>query len=172
MDVQATGVEFDQRGFIETDEYLKTGVPGIWALGDIVGEYLLKHSANLEAAYAANNMFNPDDKVPVDYHAMPHAIFSSPQVAGVGVTEEEAKEQELDYTSATYDYFDTAYGSSIDDRDGFVKVLAHPHTREILGCHIIGSEASILIQEAVNAMRARLSVDFLTQSIYVHPGVA
>ena len=171
LDVQATGVEFDQRGFIETDEYLKTGVPGIWALGDIVGEYLLKHSANLEAAYAANNMFNPDDKVPVDYHAMPHAIFSSPQVAGVGVTEEEAKEQELDYTSATYDYFDTAYGSSIDDRDGFVKVLAHPHTREILGCHIIGSEASILIQEAVNAMRARLSVDFLTQSIYVHPAL-
>ena len=171
LDVQATGVEFDQRGFIETDEYLETGVPGIWALGDIVGEYLLKHSANLEAAYAANNMFNPDDKVPVDYHAMPHAIFSSPQVAGVGVTEEEAKEQELDYTSATYDYFDTAYGSSIDDRDGFVKVLAHPHTREILGCHIIGSEASILIQEAVNAMRARLSVDFLTQSIYVHPAL-
>lgn len=171
LDVQATGVEFDQRGFIETDEYLETGVPGIWALGDIVGEYLLKHSANLEAAYAANNMFNPDDKVPVDYHAMPHAIFSSPQVAWVGVTEEEAKEQELDYTSATYDYFDTAYGSSIDDRDGFVKVLAHPHTREILGCHIIGSEASILIQEAVNAMRARLSVDFLTQSIYVHPAL-
>ena len=171
LDVQATGVEFDQRGFIETDEYLETGVPGIWALGDIVGEYLLKHSANLEAAYAANNMFNPDDKVPVDYHAMPHAIFSSPQVAGVGVTEEEAKEQELDYTSATYDYFDTAYGSSIDDRDGFVKVLAHPHTREILGCHIIGSEASILIQEAVNSMRARLSVDFLTQSIYVHPAL-
>ena len=171
LDVQATGVEFDQRGFIETDEYLETGVPGIWAKGDIVGEYLLKHSANLEAAYAANNMFNPDDKVPVDYHAMPHAIFSSPQVAGVGVTEEEAKEQELDYTSATYDYFDTAYGSSIDDRDGFVKVLAHPHTREILGCHIIGSEASILIQEAVNAMRARLSVDFLTQSIYVHPAL-
>ena len=171
LDVQATGVEFDQRGFIETDEYLETGVPGIWALGDIVGEYLLKHSANLEAAYAANNMFNPDDKVPVDYHAMPHAIFSSPQVAGVGVTEEEAREQELDYTSATYDYFDTAYGSSIDDRDGFVKVLAHPHTREILGCHVIGSEASILIQEAVNAMRARLSVDFLTQSIYVHPAL-
>ena len=171
LDVQAAGIEIDQRGFIETDEYLETRVPGIWALGDIVGEYLLKHSANLEAAYVANNMFNPDDKVAVDYHAMPHAIFSSPQVAGVGVTEDEAKEQKLDYTSATYDYFDTAYGSSIDDRDGFVKVLAHPHTREILGCHIIGSEASILIQEAVNAMRARLSVDFLTQSIYVHPAL-
>ena len=131
LDVQNTGVQID--------EFLETNVPGIWALGDIVGKYMLKHSANLEAAYVANNMFNPDDKVPVDYHAMPHAIFSSPQVAGVGVTEEEAKEQELDYTSATYDYFDTAYGSSIDDRDGFVKVLAHPHTREILGCHITGA---------------------------------
>ena len=171
LDVQATGVEVDQRGFIETDEYLETKVKGIWALGDIVGEYLLKHSANLEASYVANNIFNPDNKVPVDYHAMPHVIFSSPQVAGVGVTEEEAKDQEMNYTLATYDYYDTAYGSSIEDRDGFVKVLAHPHTREILGCHIIGSEASILIQDVVNAMRARLTADYLTQSIYVHPAL-
>ena len=65
-------------------------MPGIWALGDIVGKYLLKHSANLEAAHAAHNIFNPDNKVAVDYHAMPHAIFSSPQVAGVGLTEREA----------------------------------------------------------------------------------
>ena len=90
LGVEQTGVEVDSKGFIPTDPYLQTNVPGIWALGDIVGKYLLKHSANLEAAHAAHNIFNPDNKVAVDYHAMPHAIFSSPQVAGVGLTEREA----------------------------------------------------------------------------------
>ena len=171
LDVASTGVEVDERGFVKTNDYLETGVSGIWALGDIVGRYLLKHSANLEAAYVANNIFSPDHQVPVDYHAMPHAIFASPQVASVGLTEREAKEKDVPHTVATYDYYDTAYGSSIEDRDGFVKVLAHTESGEILGCHIIGSEASILIQEVVNAMRMRLNTDAITQSIYVHPAL-
>ncbi len=171
LEVTHTGIEVDPRGFVKTDEYLETSVPDIWALGDIVGKYLLKHSANLEAAYVAHNIFSPDRKVAIDYHAMPHAIFASPQVASVGLTEQAAKERGIPYVAATYDYHDTAYGSSIEDRDGFVKALAHPETREILGCHIIGSEASMLIQEAANAMRLRLTTDAITQSIYVHPAL-
>jgi dihydrolipoamide dehydrogenase len=136
-----------------------------------LGKYLLKHSANLEAAYAANNIFNPDHLAAVDYHAMPHAIFASPQVAGVGLTEQGARELGVPYVAATYDYYDTAYGSSIEDRDGFVKVLADPGNGEILGCHIIGTDASILIQEVVNPMRMRLTTEAITQSIYVHPAL-
>ncbi len=171
LSVADTGVETDARGFIKTDEYLQTVAPGIWALGDIVGRYLLKHSANLEASYAAHNIFNPDQWAAIDYHAMPHAIFSSPQVAGVGLTEQRAIELDIPYVSARYDYINTAYGSSIEDRDGFVKVLAHPDTREILGCHIIGTDASMLIQEVTNAMSAGLTVNAITQSIYVHPAL-
>jgi len=171
LDVAKTGVSVDERGFVRTDEHLETNVPGIWALGDIVGRYLLKHSANLEAAYVAHNIFNPDSKVPVDYHAMPHAIFASPQVAAVGLTEQEAEERGLAFVAGVYKYYDTAYGSSIEDRDGFVKVLVHRETREILGCHIIGSDASILIQEVANAMRRRLTTDAITQAIYVHPAL-
>ena len=171
LDVAKTGVSTDERGFVRTDEHLETNVPGIWALGDIVGRYLLKHSANLEAAYVAHNIFNPDSRVAVDYHAMPHAIFASPQVAAVGVTEQEADEAGLPFISSSYNYYDTAYGASIEDRDGFVKVLANRETREILGCHIIGSDASILIQEVVNAMRMRLTTSAITQSIYVHPAM-
>ena len=77
----------------------------------------------------------------------------------------------VDHVSATYDYYDTAYGSSIEDRDGFVEVLADPDTADLLGCHIIGTDASILIQEVANAMRFRLPVDAITQSIYVHPAL-
>ena len=171
LEVARTGVKVDQRGFVEADEYLETSVPGIWTLGDIVGRYLLKHSANLEAAYVSNNIFNPDNRVAIDYQAMPHAIFASPQVASVGLTEQAAKEQGVPYVAATYDYYDTAYGSSIEDKDGFAKVLANPETAEILGCHIIGSDASMLIQEAANAMRMRLTTAAITQAIYVHPAL-
>ena len=171
LDVAKTGVDVGEDGFISTDEFLETNVPGIWALGDIVGRYLLKHSANLEAAFVANNAFNPESKVPVDYHAMPHAIFASPQVASVGFTEREAGEAGVPFVANTYNYYDTAYGSSIEDKDGFVKALAHRDTREILGCHIIGSEASMLIQEVANAMRVRMTTDAITQAIYVHPAL-
>ncbi|MDA1349419.1 MAG: dihydrolipoyl dehydrogenase [Chloroflexi bacterium] len=170
-EVGRTGVEVDQRGFVKVDEFLETGVPGIWALGDIVGKNLLKHSANLEAAYVAHNMFNPDSKVAVNYHAVPHAIFASPQVAGVGLTEQAATELGVPYVAATYNYYDTAFGSAIEDRDGFVKVLAHRETQEILGCHIMGTDAATLVQEATNAMRMGHSTDAITQSVYVHPAL-
>jgi len=171
LEVAKTGVAVDEQGFIKVDNYLQTDVPGVWALGDIVGRYLLKHSANLEATHVAHNIFNGESRMPVDYHAMPHAVFASPQVASVGLTERQAREQGLLYAASTYSYYDTAYGSSIEDRDGFVKAIAHRETREILGCHIIGSEASILIQEVANAMRMRLTTDAITQSIYVHPAL-
>ena len=78
-------------------------MPGIWALDDIVGRYLLKHSANLEAAYATWNIFHPDQKAAVDYHAMPHAVFAAPQVGSVGLTEQEARRQGVKYVAASYD---------------------------------------------------------------------
>ena len=171
LEVAKTGVEIDEKGNVKTDEYLQTNVPGIWALGDIVGRYLLKHSANLEAAYVGNNILDPANQVAVDYHAMPHAVFASPQVASVGLTQQEAEGRGAAYVAATYNYSDTAYGASIEDKDGFVKVLADPESGEILGCHIIGTDAATLIQEATNAMRLRLGADAFTQSIYVHPAL-
>ena len=171
LDVTSSGVEMDSQGYVKTNPFLETNVTGIWALGDVVGKYLLKHSANLVAGHVAHNILNPDNQVAVDYTAMPHAIFSSPQVAGVGLTEKEAQEGGIKHAVATYDYANTAYGSSIEDRDGFVKVLADPDTREMLGCHIIGTDASMLIQEAVNVMRMGMTTDAITQSIYVHPAL-
>jgi len=171
LEVGKTGVETNERGYIDTNEFLETNVPGIWVLGDIVGRYLLKHSANLEAAYASNNILEPDHQAAVDYHAMPHAVFASPQVASVGMTEREAEGRGAHYVTSTYAYSDTAYGASIEDKDGFVKVLADPESGEILGCHIIGTDAATLIQEATNVMRVRGGVDVITQSIYVHPAL-
>lgn len=171
LDVSKTGVETDDKGFVTTDEYMQTSQKGIWALGDVVGKYQLKHCANLEAAYVTHNIFNPRSKVKIDYHGMPHAIFAYPQVGGVGLTEKEAKDRKIPYIAATHLYKDTAYGSSIEDNDGFVKLLAHRDTGEILGCHIIGTDASVLIQEVANAMRSDLTVEAIKQAIYVHPAL-
>lgn len=171
LDVAKTGVETNQQGYTTTDEFLQTNVPGIWALGDIVGRYLLKHSANLEAAYVSNNILNPDNQVAANYHAMPHAVFAPPQVASVGMTEQEAEGRGATYVTATDNYSDTAYGAYIEDKDGFVKVLADPESGEILSCHIIGTDAAILVQEAANAMRFRAEVEVIVKSIYVHPAL-
>ncbi|MCI0849386.1 MAG: FAD-dependent oxidoreductase [Chloroflexi bacterium] len=169
--VAKAGVALDEHGHVITDEYLETNVAGVWALGDIVGRYYLKHSANLEAAHVAHNMLNPAEKIAIDYHAMPHAIFASPQIASVGTTEQEARRKGVAFLSAVYDYSDTAYGSSIEDHDGFVKVLVDPESGEIIGCHIIGTDASVLIQEVANLMRMRAPASTIGQAIYVHPAL-
>jgi pyruvate/2-oxoglutarate dehydrogenase complex dihydrolipoamide dehydrogenase (E3) component len=159
LGVERSDIATDDDGFVETDEYLRTTVPGIWALGDIVGRYQLKHNANLEAAHVANNILNPDALAAVDYHGMPSAVFGAPQIGSVGLTEQAAEERGVAFVTASAAYDSTAYGGSIEDHDGFVKVLADPESGEILGCHVIGTDASALVQEAVNLMRFRLPVD-------------
>ncbi|MDP8906279.1 MAG: dihydrolipoyl dehydrogenase, partial [Thermoproteota archaeon] len=101
LDLEKTGVKVDENGFIQVDNYLETNVKGIFALGDIIGKYMFKHNANLEAQYAYNNILHADRKTPVNYAAMPHAIFTSPQVAGVGFTEQELIKKGIDYVKST-----------------------------------------------------------------------
>jgi mycothione reductase len=171
LDLEKTGVKADRQGFITVDEYLETSVKGIFALGDAAGRYLFKHSANHEAQYAFNNIMHPDRKVAVDYTAMPRAIFSWPQVAGVGYTEQELKKGRIDYEKAVYQYINTAMGQTIEDRDGFVKFLVSKKG-EILGCHIIGSDASILIHEVLVAMRLGAGIDSIARTVHIHPALS
>lgn len=169
LNLEATGVETDEEGFIETDEYLRTTADGVWALGDIVGEYLLKHNANHEAQIVARNLFG-DNLIEVDYHAMPFAVFASPEVAGVGKREEELRADSRNYAVNTYQYEDTARGDAMK-AEGFVKVLIDVEG-EILGCHIIGPEAATLIQEVVVAMKAGDgTVHDIRDSIHIHPAL-
>ncbi len=169
LDLDKTGVETTPRGLIAVDEYLETTQPGIWALGDVVGRYQLKHNANWEWWYADHNMFNRGPKAAVDYRAMPHAVFASPQVGTVGMTEQDARAQGVKYVLGTYEYAWTAHGVAIGDTTGFVKIIAREDTREILGAHIMGSDAATLIQDIANGMRIGLTTDAFSQGIYVHP---
>jgi len=173
LDLEKTGVKVNEKGYVVADEYLETTTKGIFALGDAVGKYQFKHSANHEAQYAYTNIVRPEHKIPVDYTAMPHAIFSSPQVAAVGLTEQELKKNGLDYQKSVYPYIDTAMGEALEDKDGFVKFLVEKETRKILGCHILGTEASILIHEVLVPMRSGDgTIDSITQTITIHPALS
>jgi mycothione reductase len=170
LGLEKTGVKTDRRGFIEVDEYLETSAKGIFALGDAVGRYMFKHSANHEAQYAYNNIAS-EKKVAVDYAAMPHAVFALPQVAGVGYTEQELRKKGIHYAKAVYQYINTAMGEALEDKDGFVKLLVGQE-RKILGCHIIGSDSSILIHEVLVVMKMGGTVDDIANTVHIHPALS
>ncbi|WP_418285115.1 dihydrolipoyl dehydrogenase [Halorubrum sp. DTA46] len=170
LNLRATGVETDPAGFVETDEYLRTTAEGVWALGDVVGEYLLKHSANHEAKAVIRNLLR-EELEPVDYTGMPFAVFASPEVAGVGAREQDLRDAGREYATNTYAYADTARGSAMG-ADGFVKVLVGLDGT-IEGCHIIGPEASNLIEEVVVAMTAGSgTVADIRDAVHVHPALS
>jgi dihydrolipoamide dehydrogenase len=182
LDLDKTGVKLDDMGYIVTDEYLQTNIEGIYSLGDVVGRYPFKHSANLEARYAIHNIIQPQDMIPVDYAAVPHAIFTSPQIAAVGATEQflkqKGKEENKDYLKSIYPFINTGMGLAIEDREGFIKFLVDKDSRKILGCHIIGTDAPVLIHEVVVAMKTFDSkgnigtIDNITRAVHVHPALS
>ncbi|MFB6076155.1 MAG: dihydrolipoyl dehydrogenase [Candidatus Aenigmatarchaeota archaeon] len=171
LEVEKANIETDKGGFIKTNEYLETSVENIWALGDIAGNWMFKHSANLEAQYIFINAIR-DHKHKIDYTAMPHAIFSSPQVAGVGKTEEELESEDREYLKGIYEYEDTGMGMALKEGDGFVKVLVDPENGKILGCHIVGPDASQLIHEVLVSMRAGSgTVQDIRNTVHIHPAL-
>ncbi len=173
LHLEKTGVKVNEKGFILVDEYLETTKKGIFALGDVVGRYQFKHNANLEAQYVYSNILNNDRKIKVDYNAMPHAIFSSPQVAGVGYTEQELRKKGIEYLKSIYPYIQTGMGEAIEDKDGFVKFLVNKKDRKILGCHIMGTAASTLIHEVLVTMRTgKGTIDSISKTIHIHPALS
>jgi mycothione reductase len=173
LDLEKTGVNVDEKGNVVVNQFLETGVKGIFALGDIIGRYPFKHVANYEAQYAYNNIMNPDAMESVDYTAMPHAIFSSPQIAGVGKTEQRLRAEKVMYLVGVWNYYDTAMGQAIEDQSGFVKFLVDKNTLKILGCHILGTEASTLIHEVIVAMRSGDgSIGNISKVVHIHPALS
>lgn len=175
LSIEKSGVKINERGFIVVDEYLETNIKGIFALGDVVGKYQFKHNANNEAQYAYNNIVHPDKKIPVNYTAMPHAIFTNPQIAAVGYTEQQLTKEKIEYEKSIYPYIQTGMGQVIEDKEGFVKFLIDKRNRTILGCHIMGTYASILIHEVLVAMRIGKDegkIDNITRTIHIHPSLS
>ena len=167
--VKKTGVKVDARGYIEVNEYMETSRKNIWAFGDATGKYMFRHVANEEASIAWNNS-KEDHKHPMDYSAVPYAVFTYPQIAGVGLTEVEAKEH-YSILIGGAKYSDVTKGEAMADLHSFTKAIVDKTNRKILGFHIIGPYAAILIQEVVNAMALGGEIGYIGQGMHIHPAL-
>jgi mycothione reductase len=172
LHVEETGVAVDPLGYITVNEYLETSVPGIWAFGDIIGRNMFRHTANYEADVVWNNAFGKV-KVKLDEHAVPHAVFAYPEVGSVGLTEAQAKARGRKYFVGFAPYSNTAKGFAMGDEDSFAKVIVDAETMRILGAHIVGPHASILVQPLVYLMNAGDQTYMpLARSQTIHPALS
>ncbi len=172
VNTDAGGVATDVNGVIEVDEHMQTSVAGVWAVGDVANTWQLKHVANAEAKVAFWNIANPDAKKTMSYNAVPHAVFSDPQIASVGLTEQAAKEQNINYVVGYKDYGSVAYGWALEDSTSFAKVLLEVGTKKILGAHIIGPQAATLVQPLIAAIAFDQDAEQVAKDMfYIHPAL-
>jgi mycothione reductase len=170
LDPSHGGVELRADGRVVVDEYQRTSAEGVWALGDVSSPYQLKHVANHEARIVAHNLAHPDDLQRTDHRFVPAAVFSEPQLASVGRTEQSLQDDGTPYARFVQQYATTAYGWALEDTTGYCKLLADPTSGLLLGAHLLGSNASSLIQPLVQAMSNGQSVRGLARSQYwIHP---
>jgi len=172
LDVAASGVTTHPDGRVVVDRYQRTVVDGIWALGDVSSEHQLKHVANHEARVVQHNLLNPDALMASDHRFVPHAVFTSPQIAAVGRTEDDLIQEGTPYTSSMQGYDGIAYGWAMEDTTGFVKLLADPASGQLLGAHIIGPQAPTVVQPLIQAMSFGLPAkEMATGQYWIHPAM-
>ena len=168
LNPEKAGIERNERGYIRVDRHLETSAEGIYAMGDAIGKGMFKHTANREAGIAWYNATHAE-KTAVNYAATPHAVFSRPQIARVGSTEEEAA-REHEILVGRAEYSSIAMGTAMG-AGGFAKAVVDRKSRRILGFHIVGPEASTLIQEVVNAAAAHSRMDDIVLGQHIHPAL-
>ncbi|MEN6479512.1 MAG: dihydrolipoyl dehydrogenase [Anaerolineales bacterium] len=171
LGLQAAGVQLAGRA-IGVDAHLQTNVPGIYAIGDCIGGHMLAHVASYEAEVAIDNILGEPREA--DYRVVPNCIFTMPEIAGVGLTEEQAQEQGLNYAVARFPFMVNGRAAALGETEGQVRIIAEaePHGKgRILGVHIMGPHASDLIAEAALAMQLEATPEDIARTIHAHPTV-
>jgi mycothione reductase len=169
LQAQEGGMTLDGRGYVQVNGYLETSADKTWAFGDITGRHMFRHVANKEVAVAWHNSIH-DHKVEMDYRAVPHAVFTHPQIASVGLTEADAR-RDYQILVGRSNYIGVAKGQAMMQAEGFAKAVVERQSGTILGFHIIGPYAPILIQEAINAMATEGGVRSIYGGMHIHPAM-
>ena len=170
LSVEKTGVELDGTGYIKVDDMLQTGRENIWAFGDAIGKAMFTHAGDMEHRIAWQNATGPE-KIRMDFSAVPHAVYTHPQIASIGLMEEQARNgREIRVGRANYS--DVVQGDAMMEKEGFAKAIVEKGTERILGFHVIGPMASVLIQEVANAVAAGGEVKSITERMHIFPAMS
>ena len=179
LNVEALGAQTDGDRLV-VDEHQRVlsrdeALDGVWALGDVCSQHMLKHIANAEARTVQHNILVDlgveTTLSKTDHTVIPAAVFSHPQIGSVGATEEQLREADVDYVASTCEYGGVAFGWALNE-PGFAKVLAHRTTRRILGAHVVGQQAATLVQLFVQAMAFDLPADQMARGqLWIHPAL-
>ena len=167
LGLESVGVKTNDRGQVEVDDHLKTNVDNIWAIGDVVKGAMLAHKAEEEGVFVAEQFAG--QKPHINYNLIPGVVYTWPEVASVGYTEEQLKDQGRKYKTGKFPYKALGRARASMDIDGLVKVLADKETDEILGMHIIGARAADMIATGVTAMEYRASAEDVARMSHAHP---
>jgi len=167
---EAVGLKLDERGFVEVDAECRTGLPGVWAIGDVVRGPMLAHKAEEEGVAVAERIVGQHGHV--DFNTVPWVIYTSPEIAWVGQTEQQLKAAGKAYRVGTFPFMANGRARALGDTTGLVKFIADTKTDEVLGVHIIGPMASELIAEAVVAMEFKASSEDIARICHAHPSLS
>jgi len=170
LNADKAGVKLSERGLVEVNDHLQTSVPNIYAIGDVIKGAMLAHKAEEEGVFVAETIAG--QKPHIDYNLIPGVVYTWPEVAAVGKTEEQLKEAGVAYKSGSFPFKALGRSRASMDTDGFVKILADATTDEILGVHMIGARTADLIAEAVIAMEFKASAEDIARSSHAHPTYA
>ena len=168
LGLEKVGVKMDQRGFIEINDVMETNVPGIYAIGDVTGKLLLAHTASAQALVAAEHIAG-EETSPIDYKMIPRAVYSHPQVASFGYSEEEAKEKGYEVATGMFNFQPNGKALGLGEGSGFVKIYGDKKYGEILGASMVGPDVSELLPELTLAQKMELTADEIARNIHAHP---
>ncbi|MGB9682003.1 MAG: dihydrolipoyl dehydrogenase [bacterium] len=166
LGIEDIGIKVNGKGYILVDDYLQTNIPNVYAIGDVTGISLFAHTASHQGLVAIDNIMGKRERM--DYTAVPRATFCEPQIGSVGLTEAQAKNQGINPIVGRFPFRASGYALAIGKWDGLVKLVAN-EKRELIGAHIIGPSASILLGEITLAVKERLTLDEIGETIHAHP---
>ena len=170
LGIETVGLQLDERGFVVVDDECRTSLPGVWAVGDVVRGPMLAHKAEEEGVAVAERIAGQHGHV--NFNTIPWVIYTSPEIAWVGRTEQQLKADGVAYKAGTFPFMANGRARALGDTSGMVKFLADANTDEILGVHIVGPMASELISEAVVAMEFRASSEDIARICHAHPSLS
>lgn len=166
LNLEAAGIVYDKKG-IKVDDNYKTSIDGVYAIGDVIGGIMLAHVASEEGKACVENIYGQHSKI--NYNAIPSCVFTFPEASSVGMTEDEAKENKVDYIVGKFMFGANGKALTMGEGEGFVKVLAEKESHKIIGVHIMGPHASDIVQEGSVAIQNGLTVEDIKESVFAHP---